>query len=180
MTENDNTNENTNDTPVEAPESAPEAVEAPVEVEEQEQPENGNREAAKYRRQLRDVEAERDKLNESLRAAQNTILEAALARFEVQIPTEDPHAFRYKIFNSAAVRDLDLHHVFDDGVINRERVNAALAELTETKPYMFTGDTTRFGANSQASKAWGALIEGAIKKNLNSGDNFSKAFRPGD
>lgn len=58
--------ENEQDAPSEPDAQAAEQDHATAEAEDQERPDNPNREAARYRRQLREVEAERDQISATL------------------------------------------------------------------------------------------------------------------
>lgn len=90
----------------------------------------GNREAAKYRRQLRDTEAQRDELSASLTQARTELLRAAVAEYKIGNSR----------FNTAALEDagLDVNAIFTEGRINTEALDTQMTALHETKPYMFT------------------------------------------
>lgn len=88
-------------------------------------------EAAKYRRQLRDTEAERDTLRESLRAARGELLRAALDGYQVGNTT----------FNMDALPDagLDTDALFTpEGTLNSDALTEHMTELATSKPYMFS------------------------------------------
>lgn len=56
-----------------------------AQVVQNEPPDHGDREAAKYRRRLRDTEAERDRLAEQLVTARKAVVEAELDRLPVRV-----------------------------------------------------------------------------------------------
>lgn len=100
----------------------------------EEAPENGSkagREAAKYRRQLREAEAERDSLRASLTTTRGQLVRDALTGYKVNGNT----------FNIAALGDagIDTDSMFsEDGALHLETLDTVMTELAETKPYMFT------------------------------------------
>lgn len=95
-----------------------------------EQPDTANkagREAAKYRRQLRDTEAERDTLRQQLDAARRSIVASSKAAARL-----DPAA------REAAFADVDVNTMFNnDGTTNTEAIQAHVQNLRTTAPYMF-------------------------------------------
>lgn len=112
----------TTDTSVETPTEAPEQSEAP---------ENGNREAAKYRRQLRDVQQQLEANQTHLDKARSRILKGALDGFKVG----------GKTFNTEALKDsgIDTAALFDeDGELNTEALETTMTALAQEKPYMFS------------------------------------------
>lgn len=109
-----------------------EGPQAEVQVDETEQPEpgapehsNGNREAAKYRRLLREVEAERDRLTQHLAESRVSTLEAH-GRSAWILP--------------GAIRDVfpDVNAVFgEDGTIDAEAYDAQFNQVRKERPYLF-------------------------------------------
>lgn len=90
-----------------------------------------NNEAAKYRRQLRDTETERDTLRDSLRAARTELLRSALDGYQVANTT----------FNLDALSDagLDTDALFTpEGTLNQDALTETMTELATAKPYMFS------------------------------------------
>lgn len=69
-----NTNNAATGPEVTDPDTAPEDVDQP-DAEQEQEPDNGNAEAAKWRRKLRDAEAERDALTEQLTAQHRAIID---------------------------------------------------------------------------------------------------------
>ena len=98
--------------------------EAPVTQDAGEDESRGNREAAKYRRQLRDVEAERDALRGQLTAARAELL--------AQVPglriAEGAHG---EVFSEPDAM------FSDDGSLNRAAIDAHVATLRTERPYLF-------------------------------------------
>src|SRR5690606_14650331 len=105
--------------------AADEGAEQPDAQQSQEQGDTrANREAAKYRRQLREVEAERDELRQALTTARATIL-AGIADRSVApgVSAElfpDPDAY----FSA-------------DGTVNRAALDATIQQAREARPYLF-------------------------------------------
>lgn len=77
-----------------------------------------NREAAKYRRRLRDTEAERDRLADQLATARKAVVEAALDRLPVRVNPE-------LIWMRSAPGD----YFTEDGTLNRERLELIVDQL---------------------------------------------------
>jgi hypothetical protein len=155
----------------ETPENAttdPEQPEAPQEP--QEAPERGSREAAKYRRQLRDVEAERDRLISERDAARRTILEAHLQNYRLKFENPDGSTQEHS-FNAGAASEVPLDVFDDSGKLDGEKLQNVMRTLQEEKPYLFKHEVTR-----------GIPIPDAMAKKFNDAikprDNFEKAFSP--
>lgn len=107
------------------------------------------REAAKYRRQARQAEAERDALAEQLTAARDEIVRQRLAQ-PVQIEILNPDGTRKTNFGAEGhQRNVMLNHPDDlfrftdltpsdlfteDGRLDNERLTAAVAELHKARP----------------------------------------------
>lgn len=133
--------ENPTENPTEA---ATEATQEPPTTETPDDNSKPGREAAKYRRQLRDTETERDTLRESLRTARSEILRAHLTG----------HAIGGKQFNLDALQDagIDTDEIFTNGgTLDPEAFETLMSGLLEHKPYMFTElPKIRAGAESAA------------------------------
>ena len=111
-------------------EPTPTENETSVVEEAEEKSDRGNREAAKYRRQLRDTETERDSLRTALTSARTEILRAAVTGYKIDGNT----------FNADALDDagIDVEEVFgDDGRLDQDNLDAAMAAIADDKPYMF-------------------------------------------
>ena len=112
---------------------APETTEPPEIVEEVEDTGKGNREAAKYRRQLRDAETQLETIQAALTAARGELLENAVTGYKVGRDT----------FNIIALNDagLDPNALFDDrGKLNMAAVAESMQSLAVSHPYMFTAE----------------------------------------
>lgn len=81
----------------------------------------GNREAAKYRTQLREVEAERDKLNEQLTTAREQILDTAIENSGTGVSA----ALVWELGHQPA----DMFN--DDGTVNTDTVNNTVKNISE-------------------------------------------------
>lgn len=112
------------DTPAESPEPDPSRRVAESRAPEQGEGEGGgNREAARYRTRLREVEAERDGLRERL---------AAVQRAEVERLAGDRLAVPGDLFD---IGGHDLAGLLDDaGDVDRVRVEQAVGGLLDTRP----------------------------------------------
>lgn len=89
-----------------------------------------NREAAKYRRQLREVEQRAEALEASLASARAQIIKHSTTDYRVGADT----------FNTDALADanLDTAALFtEDGNLDTEALDAALQQLHTDKPYFF-------------------------------------------
>lgn len=104
----------------------------------------GNREAAKYRRQLREVETQRDQLNERLSA--------------VQRPQAETLAREYLADGADMWRDgLDLAALLDDeGVLNPAKVAQAAQSARKAHPHWGAPPTPRRHPDSRRGLASGA------------------------
>ena len=101
--------------------------EAPAAPEPDETPDDprGNREAAKYRKQLRETESERDGLRAALTAARLAVLSTHKAASQIA-PTALVEAFT------------DPNAMFNpDGTVNSDAITAHLQQLRADKPHMF-------------------------------------------
>lgn len=138
MTTNENTDQQPTDDAVNAENSpaAPEAQERQSEVAERAQ--TNNREAAKYRRQLREAEAERDAAVALIEPARRELLAAALLKIE---HVEGPPESRAILGNlrPEAIDDagIDVASVFDGMTLNTDKVRAELKRVYDAKPYLF-------------------------------------------
>lgn len=117
-------------TATEAAQSAQDASDVLTEDESQEKPqEGGNREAAKYRRQAREAQAELESVRAQLAAAQSTVLQNAA----VQIRLDKGATLR-----PDAVQELDhAGMVTDEGSLNQEALQEQLERLHQERPYLF-------------------------------------------
>lgn len=122
-------------TPPAAPEAAAGAPSPPQadqgngqapETESDERDESGrylSREAASYRRRLRDTEAERDQLRERVERYERTEVERLAARAGLQVPGD--------IWSFGA----ELEHLrTEDGSIDAETVNGLVADIVKDRP----------------------------------------------
>lgn len=109
----------TGESPADAPEA--EATAGADEAEQDAEDEGGNREAARYRRRLREAEAERDGLSEQLSALQAQVAES-IAESEARIRPSALWA------SGATVAGL----VAEDGTVDREAVLAACNAAVST------------------------------------------------
>jgi hypothetical protein len=124
--------EETTDTTVELPtEDEPEA--APDTLEE---PTTGNREAAKYRRQAREAETERDVFREQLTTARAEILRNTVETMRVDRTQKlNPAAF------DDAITEADQYFT-PDGGLDKTLLSGHLAAMHTTKPHWFVTDMT--------------------------------------
>lgn len=128
--ENDMTDDQTTTAPAEeitdATQAAPADVETGREAEETEQGGKGNREAARYRKQLRETETERDQLRERL----DTMHRAEVERLAGAVLSKPSGLW------AAGVQVADL--LAEDGTVDRSKVEAAAkqaaAELGLARP----------------------------------------------
>lgn len=138
------TNKNTTETPAETPQDATQETQepttptdAPTEPEEP-QGDPRNREAAKYRKQLREVEAERDAAVALVEPARRDLLAAALLKIE---HVEGPPEARARRGNlrPEAIEDagIDVASMFDGMALNTDKVRDELKRVYDTKPYLF-------------------------------------------
>ena len=121
MTEQTTTDTTTDETPQETPEQVQDTnAEQQAPEDTQDAPEDGKagREAAKYRRQLRDTEAERDSLREQVQALQRAAVEQVAAR-QIAKPAA---------LWTAGVELADV--LGDDGAPDPAKIKAACAEAS--------------------------------------------------
>lgn len=135
------TTENTPEQPTEA-----ETIENPTAGQEPEdKPVEGNtanREAAKYRKQLREAEAARDAALELVEPARRALLAAALRNIEHITVTETPNSttnMHHGHLRPEALDDagIDVAAMFDGMTVNEDRVREELKRVYEAKPYLF-------------------------------------------
>ena len=117
---------------------------------------NGNKEAAKYRRRLRETEAERDTLKARL---------DVLQRNEVQRLVADRFADPADIWRDGATLE---HLIDDDGNIDPTRVNDLATTLLDAHKHW--GKTRQSGTRAFQS---GASVTTAPRQ-----DSFTQAFKP--
>ncbi|PPJ24147.1 hypothetical protein C5E45_28280 [Nocardia nova] len=96
-----------------------------------EQADRGNREAARYRRQLRDTEAERDALRERITGYER----AEAERLAADVLTDPADLW------AAGVKLDDLRS--EDGALDAEKVTAAVAGIAEARPHWRRPPTPR-------------------------------------
>ncbi|MDF3307867.1 hypothetical protein P3H15_22855 [Rhodococcus sp. T2V] len=143
------------DTP--ATPNASEASESPAERSDDLAGKNGNAEAARYRRQLRDTEAERDALTAKVEAYQRAEVERLAG--ELAMPGD--------LFTLGGLTVSDL--LDENGEVDPETVAAEVAELLESRPGLSAnaripagpmyrnfgqGATTNNGRGGGASHSW--------------------------
>lgn len=150
-----------------------------------EQAGGGNREAAKYRRQLRDTEAARDTLQATLQATRQTLLDKSLADYMTveyfptqgnipHTPDGEPKPMSAKIrlkyssdfaqFTGQGIETL----LSEDGTLDNDKVESALVELWQQRPELFDD------ATSGVVPEIGQTPSNPIKF----GDDFTAAFGP--
>lgn len=131
----------TEDSTLRDPATIDQAPEQTVEEPQQERPE---REAAKYRRQLREAEGERDTLRSSLAATQTALVTSLLAH-EVRLPDQTDGNFTAK-GNLVTLRNADdlftlggvtAEELFVDGALDTEKLHTTLADLSTRRPELF-------------------------------------------
>lgn len=124
------------------------------------EPASANREAAKYRKQLRDAESQLATVQERLTAARAEILRAALTGHQV-----DGKTFKVDALDDAG---LDVETLFDEsGKLNGDAVAQAMAGLAEARPYMFDAQPRLYIPG-----------EGKIPRDQNTTPNWEDAFSP--
>lgn len=122
-----------------------------------------NQEAAKRRRQLREVKAERDHLRDQLTAARRQIIRDHALTLEVAPHTKLTGA----AFDDA---NLEVDTMFsEDGKLSEDALNKSLHELHEAKPYMFEKDLRHGNVAPQ---------EGHTSPAANSYQEWENAFSP--
>lgn len=115
----------------------------------QDAPETGNKEAAKYRRRLRDAEAEIEKAREQV---------AALEARELEGLARDLH--------DAAdfTRYIALEDLRDEaGSLDHAKAGKALDELKAARPYLFTETTLDIGQGATGEVPGTVTWQGAIR-----------------
>ncbi|EID80804.1 MULTISPECIES: hypothetical protein [Rhodococcus] len=121
---------------------------------------NGNAEAARYRRQLRDTEAERDALTAKVEAFQRAEVERLAGEL----------AQAGDLFDVGGVELADL--LDENGEVNTEAVATKIAELLESRPGLsanaripsgpryrdFGQGAPRYGGGGSSSHSWHAAL----------------------
>lgn len=138
----------------------------------------GNRDAAKYRRQLRHAEAARDDALALVGSARTELLKAALPTIEHVTIADDAISFdgkdeparvttRHGHLRPEALADsgIDLDAVFDGMTVNPDKLRAELARVYDTKPYLFAPGRFIIRADGTAAA-------------VSAGDPFIDAFKP--
>lgn len=114
-------------------------AETPAETpQETDQATNSNREAAKYRKQLREAESERDAAHALIADARRELLAAKLPQVE-HVIGEGNSTCRVGHLRPEALDDagIELDALFDGMSINEDKLRAELTRVYETKPYLF-------------------------------------------
>lgn len=115
-------------------------TEAPEPTERENTPENGNREAAKYRTRLREAEAERDAVRGELETAAATVerLQRALVERDAAEHLRDP-ADLWRYAEDASVADL----LTEDGTPDPEKVSAVVSDILAERRHLARPRTPR-------------------------------------
>lgn len=175
-------------------EQTPKATEAPAGAENGSQTDTGheddataspdaeetgtNREAAKYRRRLREAETARDELAERVRADREAVIEKFASTphtIEVATPA-GPRPKEYALhsaddfqrFTGKSVED----YVDDDGSLSEEKMLAELTALAESRPYLIKDVTPLAGPY--------VPDQGTAWEMPSPQRGFSAAFKPGE
>lgn len=135
--------------------------------------EGGNREAAKWRRQLRDAEAERDAARDLVAKARAVLLAQAAEAMELDADPRPGETRRRPLgrLQPGALADtgIDPADLFDGMELDRDKLRDRLAEAAAVKPYLF--DDPRRRGNV-------APTEGAPKVTGTAGSDWAAAFGP--
>ncbi|WP_133054976.1 hypothetical protein [Mycolicibacter nonchromogenicus] len=118
---------------------------------------NPNKEAAAYRRRLRDTEAERDQLASRLADAQRAIVTSTVAQ-----RLQDPADF----WSTTELADV----LGDDGGVDAEKVSAAIKAVLDSRPHWAKRAPA---TESTSSVTANGLIEGGRTQ-----PSFADAFKP--
>lgn len=128
----------------------------------------GNREAAKYRTQLRDAEQQLEASQAALTASRDQLLKIAVKHFRfgtTRFETLNSPSFREEAFD-----DVEFEHdklFTDTGLLDHEALAQKLAEVYEAKPHYF-----------QLARGPYVPNEGLSPDNRGRGNGFQEAFRP--
>lgn len=144
-------------------------------------PEVGNREAAKYRRQLRDVEVERDELRGALEAARREIVSSAMRSVAVsrwsagELGRTDADTVPIKaqsIAETALAEAIpqDIGEMFVNGALDQEKIADYVFQTYADRPHLFTPSR----GNAPVVPAMG----GTTFSRESAGGDFASAFRP--
>lgn len=137
-------------------------------------PKRGNSEAAKYRRQLRDVEAERDQIASELNQARQMILGRHLN--EHTIRGEDGEMLQ---LHPKALEELTLTADLFDGLdLNSEAVADFFTQLYTERPYIFHASTQREGIKSLQPQVRLRGGSNPYDDPEPAGEKFKSAFKP--
>ena len=122
-----------------APQTDAQTTEAPEPTEHESAPENGNREAAKYRTRLRETEAERDTVRGELDAAHATVerLQRALVETAAASDLVDPA----DLWRHGGVEVSEL--LADDGTPDPEKVSAVVSDILAERRHLARPRTPR-------------------------------------
>ena len=124
------------------------------------EPESGNREAAKYRRQLRDTETNLETARAALTAARTELVRNAVTGQKV-----GGNTFNLEAFDDAGIDPDTLF--MEDGKLNTEAITETMTALAESSPYLFTPPQRMIIPN-----------EGNSPDNTTNVDNWQGAFAP--
>lgn len=153
-----------------APDVAPEAEETPAEDEPR-----GNREAAKYRKQLREAEGERDAALQALAQARDLAL-GKILDLDIAIPSTRNNApdRQVRMENSSDLFELGYATRDEcwntDGTLNTERIREAVAKMYTERRRLFHSYMIVRGEGNAPD----------MSKLSNIGDTFEAAFTPKD
>ena len=132
----------------------------------------GNKEAAKYRRQLREAEAERDAAQTLIADARRQLLMSKLPTVEHAETTTDlagnTSTAHHGTLRAEALGDsgIDINDVFDGMTVNEDKLRSELAKIYEEKPYLFVAPRMI------------VPNEGTGNDSLNARRGFTAAFSP--
>lgn len=153
----------TDSTPAESTTAAPEAAESPQQADTGENTPS-NKEAAKYRRQLRETEAERDALREHLSTARGGMLTTLVDGLRVKSSQQLHPTAHAEVFTDPNA------YFNDDGTVNEAAVTAKLEETYESHPHYFHRNLTGTGIIPN--------VGGTPDLPKVSRDSFKEAFAP--
>ncbi|MFL0411073.1 hypothetical protein ACH0AH_07840 [Microbacterium paludicola] len=166
----DNTTQNAENAP-HAPEE-PQLEQETAEGQSEPQEPRGNREAAKYRKQLRDVEAERDALHEQVASARTALVDTALAG-DIPITVE----YKNGATATGSARLKNPEDLFNLGGISRDDLFDAAGNFQPAKLSEAVGQLKR--DRPELFKPFGPIIpnEGKTPGNVRT-DGWQSAFSP--
>lgn len=144
-------------------------------------PDTGNREAAKYRRQLREVELERDELRGALEGARRDLVVSAIRSQKIsksratELGREDAAEMPTfpQVIAETAIADAlpqDLSTLFVDGALDQTKVAEHVYDTYATRPHLF--------AHSQGSAPVVPAMKGVTHGSEGASKGFTSAFKP--